>query len=434
MTPENRRRAVAVDRYWDALALSGRPPEAAGLDRDTADHIDRLWELSAPPSAEEARQRVWRRVQAHAIDLQPRDDISTMALDAPAPPPRSPNGRYSPFPSPGHEAAWWRRAPGLLATAALLLLVLAASLLATGMVRDTGESLKRIGNEPLAKFLWLATGGPSVSFGEPLQPAIDADGNLWVPDVARTHSRILLFAPDGTFLEDWGALGSGEGEFTFKCTGLGLGGIAFDAAGNIYVADAGNQRVQKFGPDRAFLTSWGSSGTADDQFLCPAAVAVDGQGRVYVADQGWGKIKVFTSDGVWLATWSGLVAPMGIAIAGDGSIWVADADGGIAHFSAEGERIADWDASIFGDEALNDPTGIAVDAQGRVYVADAGANKIHVFAPEGTLLGSWGERGQEAGQFEEPHGIVLDGQGAAYVADFFGQRVQKFRLQPPLAP
>jgi DNA-binding beta-propeller fold protein YncE len=45
-----------------------------------------------------------------------------------------------------------------------------------------------------------------------------------------------------------------------------------------------------------------------------------------------------------------------------------------------------------------------------------------------------GERGEAAGQFQEPRGIALDGQGAVYVADFYGERVQKFRLLPPLTP
>jgi DNA-binding beta-propeller fold protein YncE len=435
MTPEDRRLA-AVDDYWDELALMGKP--TGGLERETAAQIDWLWALSAPPSADEARQRVWRRVQAHAIAANTRDDLSSLALDAPAP--WAPNGRIGPGPAPAHEAAWWRTTPSLLATAALVVLVLAASLFAAGTLRQFGEALKPAefrpapGDGPLAEFQWLATGGPSAAFGEPLQPVIDAAGKLWVPDAAKKHEQFVIFAPDGTFLEAWGARGSGEGEFNFQCSGVGLGGVAFDAAGNIYVADAGNQRVQKFGPDRAFITNWGSAGTADDQFLCPAAIAVDREGRVYVADQGWGKIKVFTSDGVWLATWSGLTAPIGLAVAGDDSIWVADADGGIVRFSAEGERLSVWDASAVGDEAVNDPTGIAVDAQGRVYITDAGANRVQVFAPDGTVLGGWGARGEEAGQFQEPRGIALDGDGAAYVADYYGERLQKFRLLGPLAP
>ena len=113
--------------------------------------------------------------------------------------------------------------------------------------------------------------------------AVDPAGNVWVPD-ARL-GQYLIFAPDGTFLEAWGTPGSGDGEFAFTCAGTPYGGIAFDATGAFYVADSGNFRIQKFGPDRTFRGSWGSFGSADDQFACPAALALDAQGRVYVADQ-----------------------------------------------------------------------------------------------------------------------------------------------------
>ena len=89
---------------------------------------------------------------------------------------------------------------------------------------------------------------------------------------------------------------------------------------------------------------------------------------------------------------------------------------------------------VEGMRAVEKISETAVDGQGWVYVTDAEANRIQIFAPDGTVLGGWGTRGEEAGQFQEPRGIALDGQGAVYVTDFFGERVQKFRLLPPLAP
>lgn len=69
-------------------------------------------------------------------------------------------------------------------------------------------------------------------------------------------------------LETWGTRGSEEGEFGFQCRGEGYDGAAFDAAGTIFVADAGNGRIQKFGPDRTFLISWPSEGrVVDSQVL-----------------------------------------------------------------------------------------------------------------------------------------------------------------------
>ena len=60
--------------------------------------------------------------------------------------------------------------------------------------------------------------------------------------------------------------------------------VAMDGAGNIYVADVNNNRIQKFGPSGNFLFAWGTEGTVDGQFSGQQGVAVDGEGNVYVAD------------------------------------------------------------------------------------------------------------------------------------------------------
>jgi DNA-binding beta-propeller fold protein YncE len=336
-----------------------------------------------------------------------------------------------------------------LATAALLALTLVGSLLVFGPGRPgrqgtAPEVLPAIGGvpatpkagaAPLAEAMWQANGGPDLPFEHPSQPAIDPRGTVWVPDSG--HDRFLLFAPDGTFLEAWGATGSGPGQFRFTdplAATFGSGGVAFDATGNFYVADTGNHRIQKFGPDRAFITAWGSEGAGAGQFRRPLAIAVDGRGRVYVSDEGWGKIEVFDDAGGWLATWSGLGGPEGITVDGEGNVWVAEASTAVIEFSPAGERLATWTGEGIGDGAGLDPVSVAVDAEGRVFVADLRADRVQVFAPGGSFLGAWGGQGRDAGRFDGVRGIVLDGTGAAYVTERAGKRLQKFRLLPPLAP
>jgi DNA-binding beta-propeller fold protein YncE len=300
---------------------------------------------------------------------------------------------------------------------------------------------------PVVEFLWEADGKPAAPLILPAGAAVDPRGNLWVTD--GFNGWFTIFSPDGAFLETWGSRGGGDGEFELQCWGEGYGGVAFDAAGNIYVADAGNGRIQKFGPDRTFLTSWpsegidaeqllvtgrGSRGTTNRPSFCPVAIAIDGQGRVVVSDRGAGKVEVFAPDGRPLATAkTDQMRPEGVAIDGDDNIWVADSGHRILRFSPNGNLIAAWERFGAGDGELNTPMGLAVDARGRVFVSDHG-NRIQVFSGDGAFLGAWGSVGFDAGQFNDPVGLALDGRDSIYVIEHSGGRVQKFRLLAPLVP
>jgi tripartite motif-containing protein 71 len=61
----------------------------------------------------------------------------------------------------------------------------------------------------------------------------------------------------------------------------------------VYVTDVNNNRIQKFGSDGAFITSWGSEGSGEGQFLEPEGIDIDTEGNVYVADTGNFRIQVF---------------------------------------------------------------------------------------------------------------------------------------------
>ena len=120
-------------------------------------------------------------------------------------------------------------------------------------------------------FLWETRGDPASPLGYPSHLAVAPDGNIWVAD--GDNNRFQIFAPDGTFLEAWGTPGSGEGEFDFTTVGWGgydEAAIAFAPDGTFYVADTGNHRIQKFGPDRGFLTAWGSEGRSPGSSAPPS--------------------------------------------------------------------------------------------------------------------------------------------------------------------
>src|SRR5205823_10769539 len=99
------------------------------------------------------------------------------------------------------------------------------------------------------------------------------------------------------FLTKWGTTGSGDGQFN------GPIGVAADPAGNVYVADTNNNRIEKFTSSGAFLTKWGTLGSGDGQFRQPFGVAVDAAGNVYVTDRLNNRIQKFTSAGDLLTNW-----------------------------------------------------------------------------------------------------------------------------------
>ena len=98
-------------------------------------------------------------------------------------------------------------------------------------------------------------GTPGSTFNRPTDVAWDSAGNIYITDGIGTTNRVAKFDKDGRFLTQWGATGSAPGEFR------GLKAIAIDARGSVYVADAGNKRVQVFDANGKFQSEFGNIGT-----------------------------------------------------------------------------------------------------------------------------------------------------------------------------
>jgi tripartite motif-containing protein 71 len=99
---------------------------------------------------------------------------------------------------------------------------------------------------------------------------------------AATALLLLAAAPAGASYEltaTWGGYGSEDGQFNFPQ------GVDTDSDDNVFVADTGNDRIQKFDSSGTFVTKWGSEGTGDGQFAGPVAIATDSHDNVYVADR-----------------------------------------------------------------------------------------------------------------------------------------------------
>jgi DNA-binding beta-propeller fold protein YncE len=111
----------------------------------------------------------------------------------------------------------------------------------------------------------------------------------------------------------WGSQGSGPGQFNLPS------GVGVDSSGNVYVADTGNNRVQKFTGSGSFITQWGLH-----LFNYPVGVAIDSAGNVYVVDSGNNRVVEFTGDGKYITQLGNSTIPSGVAVDSSGGIYVTD--------------------------------------------------------------------------------------------------------------
>ncbi len=191
------------------------------------------------------------------------------------------------------------------------------------------------------------------------------------------------------------------------------------------------------------VRTWGSEGSAPGQFLKPRGIAVAPDGSVYVADSGNHRIQKFTAEGVWVTAWGSFggcpeqtpppgtfCEPWGVAVGPDGAVYVADLWAHrVQKFSPDGAFIAQWGfSSNFGADlrpgAFYGPRGVAVAPDGTVYVTDTGNKRVQVFTADGVYLRMWGGAGSSPGQLNEPVGIALGPDGNLTVADTWNYRVQ----------
>jgi DNA-binding beta-propeller fold protein YncE len=181
-------------------------------------------------------------------------------------------------------------------------------------------------------------------------------------------------------------------------------------------------------------------------FVEVAGVATDSCDRVYVFNRGVHPVMVFDRDGTFLMSWGeGLIRRAhGIHIGPDDSVYITDdLDHTVRKFTPEGKLLLTLgtsgrpsDTGIDGLDyrtirragpPFHRPTNVALSASGDIYVTDGYGNaRVHKFDSAGRLLLSWGEPGDQPGQFNLPHGIAVDSNERVYVADRENSRIQIF--------
>ncbi len=186
----------------------------------------------------------------------------------------------------------------------------------------------------------------------------------------------------------------------------------------------------------------GEIGSEPGQLQAPRGMALAQDGSLYVADSRNHRIQQFAADGTFIRQWGTFAdsaagdapggtfnEPWDVAVGLDGSVYVTDTwNHRIQQFTAEGQFVRTW--GYFGQAERGDafwgPRALAVDPQGRIYVTDTGNKRVVIFEPDGTYVTEFGTAGFDIGQFDEPVGLAIDAEGLVYVADTWNQRVQVF--------
>jgi len=278
------------------------------------------------------------------------------------------------------------------------------------------------------------TNGPEAGakFNQPGGLAVDTSGNTYVADTGNSVIRKIsaggqvttLAGPDGTLFYN-------------------PNGVAVDAAGMVYVANSYSHTILKITPAGAVTILAGTAGFPGSKdspgalFSYPSGVTVDGAGNVYVADMGNDTIRKITAAGVVTtlagspgtpgsADGTGATAsfdqPYGVAADTSGNVYVADTGNGLIRLVSS--------AGVVGTLALtgvtfNHPMGLAINTRtGELYVADTYDQTIRLIATNGTVTtvaGTLGVTGSGDGTsgttFNFPGGIAVDSAGKLYVAD-----------------
>jgi DNA-binding beta-propeller fold protein YncE len=255
--------------------------------------------------------------------------------------------------------------------------------------------------------------------------AVDAAGRLYVADTG--DERIVVFTGAGRGLRAFGTPGITPGQLIAPLA------VAADRAGNVLVAETYGSRspVYLFDSALRYRAVWERGGGAiiGSHWFGPSAAAVARDGSVWLTDPRNDIVRHLSADGVFLGavgdpagTPSSLLSPEGVAVAPAGEIYVADtAHGRIARFAAGGRLLG-----TLGSGALARPLAVALAPSGNLYVADAGNDRVVELSPAGARLASWGGIGSASGRFQEPAGIAVDPAGHVFVADRHNGRVQEF--------
>ena len=316
----------------------------------------------------------------------------------------------------------------------------------------------------------LGDGGSATNAGldPPYSVAVDATGNLFIADYV--GSRIRKVSTNGviTTVAGNGSYGySGDGDAATNASLAYPYGVAVDAAGDLFIADSGNNRIRMVSTNGVIRTvaGNGSSGFSGDggvatstSLSSPYGVAVDATGNLFIADSWNGRVRevsngiittvagngsfAFSGDG-GAATNASLNYPNDIAVDAAGNLFIADSwnnrirkvsNGVITTVAGNGSYGFSGDGGAATNARLAYPYGVAVDAVGNLFIADSSNNRIRKVSTNGTITtaagnGSYGFSGDDGAatnaSLDSPYSVAVDATGNLFIADSSNNRIRK---------
>jgi uncharacterized protein (TIGR03437 family) len=318
--------------------------------------------------------------------------------------------------------------------------------------------------------------GPATSaqLSGPYATAVDSAGNLYIAD--RDNNRIRKVSGGViTTVAGAGPTGLNRGGFSgdngpaANAQLNGPLGIAIDSAGDLYIADLGNERIRKV--SNGIITTFAGNGTqgfsgdngpaASAQLYDPRAVAVDSTGKLYIVDNSRirmvsnGVITTVAGNGIYgfsgdngPAANAELNGPEGVALDSAGNLYIADTNnqrirkvssGIITTIAGNGTPFFSGDNGQAANAGLAIPSEVVVDSAGNLFIAEILdspirkiTNGIITTVAGSTTEGFSGDNGPAASaQMYQPNGLAIDSAGNIYVADTLNNRIRL--LQPQLS-
>ncbi len=313
----------------------------------------------------------------------------------------------------------------------------------------------------------------SASLNGPEKLTVDSSDNIYIGETGGNRVRKIDASGIISTIVGLGPTAVGDGAAAASASLNGPSGAAADAAGNIYIADAANNRIRKIDASTGNISTIAGTGTAGNTgdgaaatsatLSNPRGVALDSDGNVYIADTGNNRIRKvtvssgniaalagtgtagFTGDG-GAATSATLRGPRGVAVDSSGDVYIADSQnerirkvtistGNIETIAGTGTAGSSGDGGLATAAQVNFPHDLTLDAAGNVYICDTFNGLIrkidvstgNISTVAGTnTTGFSGDGGRAtAAELNFPRGLTLDAAGNLYIADYSNHRIRR---------